>query len=323
MDMLKNLLGVDIGGTKCAVIYGKYDDGNLTVEDKIKFPTADVDKTIGKILESLGQIMERNSLTSENTEAVGVSCGGPLDSARGIIMSPPNLPGWDDIPIVELIKNRTGIKTKLLNDANAGALAEWHLGAGKGTKNMVFMTFGTGLGGGMILDGRLYEGSNGNAGEFGHIRMADFGPVGYGKSGSFEGFASGSGIAQLAKSMLKEKFQRGEKVSWCKPDEINSVTAKTVADLAFQGDELARRVFEISGTFLGKGLSVVIDTINPEVIVLGGVFSRCQQLLENSMRESLAAEALPNALGICEIKAAALGESIGDFAALSVAISLI
>jgi glucokinase len=321
MDMQKNLLGVDIGGTKCAVIFGKYDDVNLTVADKIKFPTASVDKTLEEIMATLEKIIEKNALTPENTETVGVSCGGPLDSARGIIMSPPNLLGWDDIPIVELIENRLGIKAKLQNDANAGALAEWRFGAGKGAKNMVFMTFGTGLGGGMILNGRLYEGTNGNAGEFGHIRMADFGPVGYGKSGSFEGFASGSGIAQLAKSMLKEKFQRGEKVSWCRPEDIGSVSAMTVADAAFAGDDLAKRIYEISGSFLGKGLSVVIDIINPEVIVLGGIYARSRELLEHSMRESLESEALSNALGVCDIKPAALGESIGDFAALSVAIS--
>lgn len=321
MDMQKNLLGVDIGGTKCAVVFGKYDDGNLSVKDKIKFPTTNVDKTLEQILASLEQIMNNNSLTPENTETVGVSCGGPLDSAKGIIMSPPNLPGWDMIPIVKLIETRTGIKAKLQNDANAGALAEWHFGAGRDTKNIVFMTFGTGLGGGMILNGSLYEGSNGNAGEFGHIRMSDFGPVGYGKSGSFEGFASGSGIAQLAKSMLKEKFQRGEEVPWCKPNEIESITAKTVADFAFSGDKLAERVFEISGSFLGKGLAVVVDIINPEIIVLGGIFSRCQQLLLPSMQKSLEAEALSNALKICQIKPAALGESIGDFAALSVALS--
>jgi glucokinase len=173
----------------------------------------------------------------------------------------------------------------------------------------------------MILDGRLYEGSNGNAGEFGHIRMSDFGPVGYGKSGSFEGFVSGGGIAQLAKSMLKERFQRGEKVSWCKPEDIDSVNAMVVADAAFAGDDLARRIYEISGSFLGKGLSVVIDIINPEVIVLGGIYARSGELMERSMRKSLAAEALSNAYGICEIKPAALGENIGDFAALSVAVS--
>jgi glucokinase len=318
--MWTNLLGVDVGGTKCAVIYGRRDGSKIEIVDKVKFPTTNVDETLENILKSLEEVMSRNGLSPENTEAVGVSCGGPLDSSKGIVMSPPNLPGWDDIHITEMIQKRIGVKAKLQNDANAGALAEWHFGAGKGTRNMVFMTFGTGLGGGIIADGKLIEGANGNAGEFGHIRMAEYGPVGYGKSGSFEGFVSGSGIAQLAKLKANEKFQRGEKVSWCTPDTVNQVTAKTVAEAAFAGDEIAKEIYEISGSFLGKGLSIAIDIINPEVIVLGGIFSRSKELMVDAMNRELRKEALSNALNVCRIVPAALGESIGDYAALSVAI---
>lgn len=319
--MWKNLLGVDIGGTKCAVIYGICENEEILIKDKIKFPTTKVEETIGSILDSLEEMMRRHDLTPQNTDAVGISCGGPLDSVKGIVMSPPNLPGWDNVPITRMVEKRTGVKARLQNDANAGALAEWRFGAGRGTRNMIFMTFGTGLGGGIIADGHLYEGSNGNAGEFGHIRMSDFGPVGYGKSGSFEGFVSGGGIAQLAKSMLKERFQRGEKVAWCQPNELEEVTARKVAEEAFGGDPLARKIYETSGRFLGCGLSIVIDILNPEMIVLGGIYSRCKDLMEPAMREALGSEALDNAYRVCRIVPALLGENVGDYAALSVAIS--
>jgi glucokinase len=210
---MKYILGVDIGGTKCAVVLGKY-EGGIEILDKIKFPS-ETDKgpenTINNLFQAVVTIIGRNNLTNNDIASIGISCGGPLDSKNGIIMSPPNLKGWDNIAIVERFESRFGIKTKLQNDANACALAEWKFGAANGYDNAIFLTFGTGLGAGLILDGRLYTGANDMAGEVGHIRLEQTGPVGYGKAGSFEGFCSGGGIAQLAKIKVLEKFQRGGK----------------------------------------------------------------------------------------------------------------
>ena len=190
------LVGVDIGGTKCAVTLGKPAGDDLEIKDKISFPTTEVEDTIRNIKSSIRNILKRNNLEESDIAAIGISCGGPLDSKTGVIMSPPNLPGWDNIPIVEILSEEFHTKAAVHNDANACALAEWKFGAGKGTRNMVFMTFGTGLGAGLIIDGKLYAGTNDNAGELGHVRLENFGPVGYGKAGSFEGFCSGSGIEQ-------------------------------------------------------------------------------------------------------------------------------
>ena len=239
MKMKKNILGVDIGGTKCAVIYGQKEGDTLHLVEKVKFPTTSVDETIANICSEIEQMMGRHGLDSSNTGAIGISCGGPLDSKRGVVMSPPNLPGWNDIPIVRMLEERFGIRTGIHNDANACALAEWKFGAGVGTQNMVFLTFGTGLGAGLILDGKLYAGTNDNAGELGHIRLSEFGPVGYGKCGSFEGFASGGGIAQLARFKVSEKQQMGESVAWCPPGQLDSISAHTVALAAASGDPLA------------------------------------------------------------------------------------
>ena len=321
--MKTNIIGVDVGGTKCAVTYGQKEGFELHIREKIRFATTDVDETIANIVRAVDDVMRKNGLTAGNTAAIGVSCGGPLDSRTGVVMSPPNLPGWDNIPIVKLLGDRFGIRTGIHNDANACALAEWKFGAGIGARNMAFLTFGTGLGAGLILDGKLYAGTNDNAGELGHIRLSDFGPVGYGKCGSFEGFASGGGIAQLARFKVSEKHQMGQRVSWCAPGQLDEITARDVADAAAAGDELALEIYRISATYLGRGLAIVIDLINPEVIVIGGIYTRNREMMEPFVLREIEREALSHARRVCSIRPAALGEQIGDYAALSVDADLI
>lgn len=320
--MIQQLLGIDIGGTKCAVIFGIDTDGVISIADKVRFDTTDVQTTIGRILSELKGMCARHSLDASNTRGIGISCGGPLDSRKGIVMSPPNLPGWDNIPIVKLVEDATGIPASLQNDANACALAEWKYGAGRGTRNMVFLTFGTGLGAGLVLDGRLYSGTNDNAGELGHIRLSEFGPVGYGKAGSVEGFASGGGIAQLAASAVKEKLMMGQKVAWCPDGDLSAITARTVAEAAKAGDELAKSVYRTSATYLGRALAMVIDMLNPEVIAIGSIFVRAEELIRPFMQAAIERDALPGAAAVCKVKPAELGESIGDIAALSLAATL-
>ena len=296
-------IGVDIGGTKCAVVYGD-ENGNILKKERFytNNPKDDIAKIIG-IAKHMGE-----------ADAIGISCGGPLDEEKGIIMSPPNLPGWDDIHITEILEKELGVPAYLCNDANACAIAEWQFGAGRGSNNMAFLTFGTGLGAGLILNGKLYSGAKGMAGEVGHIRLSDFGPVGYGKKGSFEGFCSGGGIAQLAEMMAKEKQQMGIEVPWAK----EKITAKVVADAAKEGDTLAKEVYKICGEKLGEGLSILIDILALDKIVIGSIFQRCEDLLRPAMERVINKEVLSQNLD-CKIVAAKLGDNIGDYAALAVA----
>lgn len=287
------LLGVDIGGTKCALILAENDG---TILSRSVTATTDVDATLAWITQGAKTLAQENKIQS-----VGISCGGPLDSNTGYILSPPNLPGWDEIPITKLLTEATGAPAYLCNDANACALAEWKFGAGKGSRNMIFLTFGTGLGAGLILDGKLYEGTNGMAGEAGHIRLAQDGPVGYGKAGSFEGFCSGGGISRLGALM------------GCPG------TAKELADRAKSGNTDALRVYRASARKLGAGLSVLIDLFNPERIVIGSVFARSEELFREEMEKVIAEEALAEAAAVCTVVPAALGDAIGDWAAVAVA----
>jgi glucokinase len=321
---MHNLIGLDIGGTKCAVILGKMEEiDNVHLVDKLVYLTKDYpvpDEMLPQLEKGIDKVLLTNKLTAHDVSGIGISCGGPLDSKAGIIMSPPNLPGWNNVQIVDIFRKKYGIPTAIQNDANASALAEWKFGAGRGYHNIVFLTFGTGMGAGLILDDKLYSGTNDNAGEVGHIRLDTFGPVGYGKAGSFEGFCSGGGIAQLGKIKAMEKLQMGQPVTFCKNvDEINTITAKTVADAATEGDALATEIFQICGAYLGKGLSILIDILNPELIILGTIFIRSGQLLQPALNESIASEALHQASKVCKIVPAELDDHIGDYASLSVA----
>lgn len=252
--------------------------------------------------------------------AIGISCGGPLDEENGIILSPPNLPGWDEVHITQMMAARFGVPAYLCNDANACALAEWKFGAGRGTRNMIFLTCGTGMGGGLILNGKLYSGTNGNAGEVGHMRLADFGPVGYGKVGSFEGFCSGGGIRQLGQTMAREALQRGQATSFCHSyEDMEKITAKSLAFAADEGDEVALRVWEIVAERLGMGISLLIDLLNPEAVVIGSIFERSEHLLRAGVERVISREALPQSARVCRILPAALGDEIGDYAAIAVA----
>lgn len=313
------ILGFDIGGTKCAVITAEWDSTNITILQKEKCPT-DLSISPEEMIEKL--MVMADSILEKKPDAIGISCGGPLNSKQGIILSPPNLPGWDRVHIVEQLEQHFGVTAKLQNDANACAVAEWKFGAGKGCQNMAFLTFGTGLGAGLILNGQLYSGTNDNAGELGHIRLSDHGPVGFGKSGSFEGFCSGNGIAQLGYFKALEKIQQGEyPLYFKKGSTLSDITAKAIADAAMAGDETALEVYHTCGAYLGKGLSIVIDLLNPEKIVIGSIFSRSKNLLWESAQKVIEKEALSLSAGCCEVVPAALGEQIGDYAAIAVALS--
>jgi len=300
----ETFIGIDIGGTKTAVSAG--DSSGRILEKKV-FPTVrGLDAALENIFRETAALI--GTLTGRygkgTVRALGVSCGGPLDSERGIIQSPPNLPGWDEVEIVKLLEEKFSIPAFIENDANACALAEWYYGAGRGCGNMVFLTFGTGIGAGLILDGKLYRGASGLAGEVGHIRMSGDGPIGYGKRGSLEGWCSGGGISCAYRDLYGEEITGGE-----------------VCIRAEQGDGKALKVIEQSALMLGRFLALLIDIINPDRIVIGSIFARSEKLFRSRIEEIIREECLPLCACACSIHPAALGESLGDVAALCVAIN--
>jgi glucokinase len=297
------ILGFDVGGTKTAVVVGTWDGAILDHAAIGMVPGASFEASWATI----GPIADRFVLERGLPAAVGISVGGPVDTERGVVMAPPNLPTWDEVPLREICRARYGVPTFLEHDARAGALAEWLFGAGRGSTSLVFLTFGTGLGAGVIVDGRLVRGAHDAAGEVGRWRIARRGPRAYGKVGSWEGLASGSGLPRLAR-------HRHPGRDW--PADL---TAEAVVELARRGDAEALDTINVAARWLGRGIAFLIDLLDPDAVILGSLAVRAGDLF------------LPTAIAVvreetadrtrsCRIVPAGLGESIGNVAALSSAI---
>lgn len=298
------VFGIDIGGTKTAISIWK---GAGHPEELARFATRDP----GDLIAQMRGLLPKG----KSHPLMGVACGSPLDTKKGLVLSPPNLPSWKRVPIVDMLEDAFGGRAFLMNDANANALAEWTFGAGQRTQTMVFLTAGTGMGAGIIVGGRLVEGANGNAGEVGHIRLADTGPEGYGKAGSFEGFCSGGGIARLAPH-LPPSGRPGSLAAWMG----GHPTTRQIIAAARQGDPVALAVLRTSGEKLGEALAVLVDVLNPEKIILGTLFRVARRFLEPPMRLALQREALAPSLAACRILPAKLGRHLGNYGAVCAAL---
>lgn len=307
------LVGVDIGGTKLAVVLADF-AGNI--HRKKRAPTH-AEQGPESVLSRLFELV-RNTIGETEVADIagfGISCGGPLDSESGIIYSPPNLPGWDAIPLKERFEKEFGFQAWVENDANAGALAEWRFGAGRNLRNVVYMTMGTGIGGGLVLDGRLYRGTNDLAGEFGHQILVPDGPLcGCGKRGCLEALCSGPAIARRARMALKQ--QGREPIT----GDRGNLTAEVVFELARGGDSVARQVVETTGYYLGWGIANLLHVINPELVAIGTLAVHGWDLLEAPLNGALRQHAWPRTLAATRVVPSSLGEAVGDLAAVAVAL---
>ncbi len=303
----RRIIGIDLGGTKCAASVW---DGSV-VREILRVPTRGFAETFEQLVSGIQPLARAASCD------FGVSCGGPLDASVGVILNPPNLPSdWHNVPVCRQLTERFGGRACLMNDANACALAEWKFGAGRGCRHMIFLTSGTGMGAGLILNGQLYEGATGDAGEIGHVRLAPDGPTGYGKAGSVEGFYSGGGIVRLARRHFANL--PGSPPAWASP--AGGLTTRRIAEAARAGDGLAAEIIHEAGTRLGEALAILMDLFNPERIVIGGFYPLCRDLLDCPLQEALAREALPLPRAACAIVPAELGETIGSHGAIAAAL---
>ncbi len=321
MDTGKVWIGVDIGGTKTAVVLSQEPPSMLARIEFRTLPDRGPERAIERIKKSIHELIGSSGIERSRLGDVGVSCGGPLDQTAGIIQAPPNLATWVDVPITSILSQEFGLACRMENDANAGAVAEHRFGAGQGTRHMIFLTMGTGLGAGVIADGRLLSGAAGQAGEIGHVRLSAHGPVGYNKAGSVEGWASGGGMAQVARGEVEAALARGETTALAAKLD-SPLTAKDVAEAAQQGDALAQSIVASTGSRLGEALAILVDLFNPERIVIGGLAMRLGESLLTPARQVMEREALPASAKLCQVVPAALGERIGDVAAICVAMGL-
>ena len=307
-----SILGFDIGGTKTAVL-----EGNAAGEifQRIEIATeagTHFDRRFPDICTIADRIIHEAAQKGRSIKAVSVSIGGPLRIGDGVLIDPPHLPGWHRIPLKARLEQRfPGIPVFVEHDGNAGALAEFYFGAGKnvpGLQHLVFLTFGTGLGAGIIVNGSVLHGASDTAGEVGHWRLAETGPVGFGKEGSWEGLASGAGLAELAERKNPTKWPAGTPI-------------RAVVDAILDDDPEALEVAAEVGRWLGRGMALLVDALNPQLIVLGSLAVVLGDRVLEPARRELAREALPQAVAACKVVPAALGKGIGDVAALMAAVS--
>jgi glucokinase len=319
----KLLVGIDIGGTKTAVLLSSHPPEVLARKQFATRPAQGPERELELIKSGIHALLAEQGLSTSAMRRIGVSCGGPLDRVQGIIQKPPNLPTWDDVPIKALLEREFSVECLIENDANAGAVAEHRFGAGQGCQNMVFLTMGTGLGAGIITDGRLYRGTNDLAGEVGHLRLTRTGPIGHNKKGSAEGWASGGGMAQVAHQQVSAALKKKRQTRLAKLYRAGAtITAKDIGVAARQGDTVAREILETTGQRLGEVLAILIDLLNPDRIVIGGLAMRLGDLLLEPARRVIQREALDLPAHTCQVVPAILGEGIGDAAALCIAMGI-
>jgi len=303
-----SILGFDIGGTKIAVVLGTF-TGEILDFREFPTPASEPFETAFDLMTSTAHELldssEKKGLPIPTF--VSVAVGGPLDIAKGIIYSPPHLPTWGGIHFKECLEEHFHLPVYFEHDGNACALAEFYFGAGRGAQNVIYLTLGTGLGAGIILNGRIYRGTTDLAGEVGHIRMAEDGPVEYGKAGSWEGFCSASGMVKLAHLRFPDYW----------PTDIKPTQ---IMEQALAGEPNARMLIEEMGAWLGKGLAVLVDVLNPEIIIAGTLGVILRDLLLEPAREIVKKEALTQTAQACKIIPAQLGNDLGKISSLAAAI---
>jgi glucokinase len=311
-----HVLALDVGGTKLAAGVVR---GDGSVRSRLVEP-ADRDRGPEDMIRrhlALGRrAVEAAGLDAGAIIAVGIACGGPLDPERGIILGPLHLPGWVDVPLAAIVEEAFAVPAAVDNDATAGAVAEWRFGAGRDrdVRNLVYLTISTGIGGGLVLDGRPFRGAAGNAGELGHLTIdIDGDPCACGRRGCLEAYASGTNIARRA----REALAAGEPSSL---GALSSVSALEVAAAAGDGDALAGRVWAETTRMLGSAVATILDVFNPDLVVLGGGVTNAGDALLIPVRATALREAMGPAAGSADIVLATLGEELGVVAAASVAL---
>ncbi len=310
------LLGLDIGGTKIGVCLGE-PDGRVLAHDRLPVdPLAAPEVVLEAALARLDGL-RGDAVVS----GIGCACPGPMSSAEGRFLDPPNLPRWHGFRLRDFLAARTGLPVAMVNDANASVVAEVWWGAARGACTAVFLTMSTGMGAGLWIDGRLFEGPDDLAGEIGHIRLDPDGPVGFGKRGSVEGYLSGPGMAQLARAEALVALQVGEATGLLDDGAVRpDLDAEVLCRLAAAGDAAALRAVGRSADALGRLAAMLTDLLNPDVFVLGTIGAAWPDLFIPRAEAVRAREAIPRAARRARLVPSTLGPRRGDLAALAAAV---
>jgi len=312
------VLSIDLGGTKIIVAIIANNDQIMAREYRLTLAEQGPEAVIDRIFSAIDHLLSLKSMDSSQLNSISLAAAGAIDFDRGLITSSPNLPGWHNIPLRDIVKEKYGVNTFLINDASAAALGEHQFGAGKGVKNLILLTVGTGIGGGIIINGELYLGTCGSAGEIGHMAIDANGPrCSCGNIGCLEMLVSGTAVAREA----IRRISQGERSSLAEivSGKIEDITAEMVEAAAMQGDSLASEVILEAATYLGIGMVNLVNIFNPEMIIVGGGMAKMGDLLLNPARQVVKERAFPLPAQVVCIVPAQLGEDAGVLGAAAFA----
>ena len=307
--MKKYRIGVDIGGTNIKIALVDF-NGKIVYSNTT--PTRaemGYEAGINNIKQAIKELMAETKVDEKTIEAIGFGLPGQIDYKAGIVKNLPNIPGWVNIPLAQIIEDEFKIPTKLDNDVRCAALGELNFGAGKGCENLICITVGTGIGSGIVLNGKLVRGAANAAGEIGHIKMdMTGGPLcGCGDYGCFEAYASGPAIVTMAREYISGG--KSAKYKEMAPDGI--ITPYIVAQAALQGDAVSIQIFKQMGKIIGLGLTSVINLLNPEKIIIGGGVADAGDILLEPIRKTIADRAMPIQAEAVQIVPAQLANTAG------------
>jgi glucokinase len=313
--MAKAYLGIDLGGThvKTAVVST---DGEILGRHTHDTPANEGVEAVADAMAASGK--ESIKSAGVGVAAAGIGAPGPMDWRTGVVFSPPNLPGWHNVPLAELMQHRLAMPCFVDNDANLACLGEFTAGAGRGVECMCLLTLGTGVGGGIIVFGKLLRGIDGTAAEIGHMTLQRDGrQCGCGARGCLEAYASVTGLVRTA----REAIDSGRESSLAKAcgGDLDKITGKMISDHAHAGDALARWAIEETGDWIGVGVASLINLLNPEKVVLGGGMISAGDLLFDAVRKRARSDAFEVPAKRAQIVPAELGEDAGVFGAAAAA----
>jgi len=301
------VIAVDLGGTQIRV--GLSDlEGNFL--RRVACPTEAAQGLEVVLRRLVARIQEvRQGIPDGDILGVGIGSPGPVDALAGLIISPPNLPGWEEVPLRDLLEQRLSLPVRLANDANAAALGEWAFGKGRGRQNVAYVTISTGVGGGVIAEGRLLLGHRGLAAEVGHMTLQSDGPrCNCGNYGCWEALASGTAIAREGAEVVRAG--RAPLLAEMCHNVPEDVDARMVGEAAGQGDGASRRIIELAGYYSGIGVANLIHLYSPEIVLIGGGVSKQGALLFDPLRQVVLERVMPPYRSV-PIEAAALEADVG------------
>jgi len=322
--MKEYVVGIDIGGTKLATVVA---DKTGHILGKVRKPTHSEkgpEYAIGLLFDMVREVVNQVGVEQTSISAIGVSCGGPLDTKTGIVYSPPNLPGWDALPLKALLESEFQVPVIIENDANASALAEFRFGGGRGYSAVLYMTMSTGIGGGIVIDGQVYHGANDSAGEVGHQILLPNGPrCGCGKRGCLEALCSGPAIARRAQAAIRKQRKGGKSPTallTLADGQIEAVKSEHVLAAARTGDALALELVQETAYYMGWGIANLVNILNPDIVLLGTIAVAAGDLLLDPIRETVSKFAMTRPAEAVNIAPAELGDALGDLAAVALVV---